>query len=72
MQGCIDNGNCPDGYECNQNSHECEQSVCFDDPDCPGFDLICNAAHDNCFFCGDGSDCASTDGCCQGNMIPKK
>jgi len=64
--GCIDNGNCPDGYECNEGSHECEQVVCFDDPDCAGFDQVCNAAHDNCFFCGDGSDCASTDGCCQG------
>merc|ERR1711872_1017612 len=25
-----------------------------------------NVAHDNCFFCGGDSDCASSNGCCPG------
>jgi len=65
--GCIDNDNCPEGYVCND-SHLCESDngVCVTDPECIGYDVTCNVAHDNCFFCGDDSDCASSNGCCPG------
>ena len=55
---------------CND-SHLCESDngVCVTDPECIGYDVTCNVAHDNCFFCGDDSDCASSNGCCQGHMI---
>ena len=55
---------------CND-SHLCESDngVCVTDPECIGYDVTCNVAHDNCFFCGDDSDCASSNGCCPGHMI---
>ena len=74
MSGCIDNDNCPEGYVCND-SHLCESDngVCVTDPECIGYDVTCNVAHDNCFFCGDDSDCASSNGCCPGKgRRPKK
>ena len=39
-----------------------------DHPDCSGFDEICNAAHDNCFFCGECVD-QLADGCCPGKSL---
>ena len=67
VPGCggLDNSaNCPDNYECNPSTHECELKVCDDHPFCDGWDQICNENYDNCFFCG--GDCGASDGCCQG------
>jgi len=68
LGGCggLDNDqNCPDGYHCNEDSHLCEQGVCDTDDFCDGYDQICNANYDNCFYCG-GADCGSDNGCCEG------
>ena len=70
LTGCIDNANCPDGYECDTGSHVCVAGVCEDHPDCDGYDEVCDADHSNCFFCG--GDCGSSDGCCEGIERTKK
>ena len=61
--GCVDNENCPDGYQCTD--HLCQSAVCLEDTECVGFDQICNENYDNCFYCGAG-DCNASDGCCPG------
>ena len=61
--GCVDNDNCPEGYQCS--NHLCEPEVCVEDTECPGFDQICNEQYDNCFYCGAG-DCETSFGCCPG------
>jgi len=67
LGGCggLDNDlNCPDGYHCNQDTHLCESGTCDRDEFCEGYDQMCNANYDNCFFCG--GDCGSDNGCCPG------
>merc|ERR1712126_175393 len=67
LGGCggLDNDlNCPDGYHCNQDTHLCESGMCDGDEFCEGYDEMCNANYDNCFFCG--GDCGSDNGCCEG------
>jgi len=56
------NHNCPADYECNMDTHQCEEMICTDHEDCEGFDQVCNEAHDNCFYCG---GCEGL-GCCPG------
>merc|ERR1712126_386873 len=67
LGGCggLDNDlNCPDGYHCNQDTHLYESGMCDGDEFCEGYDEMCNANYDNCFFCG--GDCGSDNGCCEG------
>eukprot|EP00092_Neocalanus_flemingeri_P009584 GFUD01010315.1.p1 GENE.GFUD01010315.1~~GFUD01010315.1.p1 ORF type:complete len:765 (-),score=130.93 GFUD01010315.1:80-2374(-) len=67
MPGCgglgeDNNYNCPANYECDLNTHQCEEMVCTEDSMCEGFDQVCNEAHDNCAYCGGCADL----GCCPG------
>jgi len=63
--GCHDTAlNCKENYECNLDTHKCEEMICTEDTDCVGFDEVCNEAHDNCFYCGE-EDCGDL-GCCPG------
>merc|ERR1711884_484123 len=50
---------------CN-NDGVCELYVCLADTECDGYDQICNAQHDNCFYCGQDDCPHHTDGCCPG------
>ena len=41
---------------------------CDTDAFCDGYDQVCNANYDNCFYRGDSflGDCAAVNGCCKG------
>eukprot|EP00090_Calanus_glacialis_P038285 TRINITY_DN6687_c0_g1_i1.p1 TRINITY_DN6687_c0_g1~~TRINITY_DN6687_c0_g1_i1.p1 ORF type:complete len:690 (-),score=119.86 TRINITY_DN6687_c0_g1_i1:89-2158(-) len=60
--GLDNNHNCPADYECNLDTHQCEETICTEDEMCEGFNQVCNDAHDNCFYCG---GCEGL-GCCPG------
>lgn len=60
--GLDNNYNCPHDYECNLDTHQCEETICTEDANCDGYDQVCNEAHDNCFYCG---GCEGL-GCCPG------
>ena len=34
------NHNCPADYECNMDTHQCEEMICTDHEDCEGFDQV--------------------------------
>ena len=45
MPGCgglgdDQNHNCPADYECNMDTHQCEEMICTDHEDCEGFDQV--------------------------------
>ena len=63
---CLVDSDCEAGEICDNGL--CVVDVCDVTPDCDGYDEVCNAAHDNCFYCG-GDDCDSNDGCCPGKHI---
>jgi len=79
--GCIDNSNCPEGYQCN--GHICvEKAECTDDAYCnAGHSGTCDVEHSpytECFYCEDGeckpgctsdSDCPSTHPTCDSDHI---
>ena len=67
---CLEDTDCEAGEKCDNGL--CVTDVCLVDGDCGG-DLICNEAHDNCFWCG-GDDCDELDadpvnGCCPGKIF---
>jgi len=60
--GCLNNANCPDNYECNLNTHQCEaMNQCESDPDCnTDVSGICdtqNAEYTECFYCDTDKTC---------------
>ena len=65
---CNDDSDCHAEDFCN-NDGVCELYVCLADTECDGFDQICNAQHDNCFYCGQDDCPHHTDGCCPGTKF---
>merc|ERR1712241_198219 len=62
---CNDDSDCHPEDFCNA-SGICEIAVCLADTECNGFDQICNAQYDNCFYCGKDDCPSNADGCCPG------
>ena len=65
---CNNDDDCKAEDFCNTDTGKCEPlPTCVEDVECEGFDEICNANYDNCFYCG-GDDCQAIDGCCPGKI----
>ena len=62
--GCNTDDDCEAGDYCDNDNNMCVEK-CKDDPECDGYDAVCNDAYDNCFYCGD----CEGQGCCPGKMV---